>query len=161
MPMLDIKFTKDKEYINKCVDAFNLLCEQGEYPEILEYTPFDLFVKYPNVSITLWKKFLLEPAILDWYASERKLLLQSQVNKLIREAGSSKSTASAQALSTLLKQLNETEDRNNNTYIIYNFIPVTEEELKDPLVNVTETIPSTIRDSIKVIEESSISNKKK
>lgn len=160
MPMMEIKFEKEKEYLNKCVDAFNTLCERDLYPSILEFTPFDLYMHYPQISITLWKTFLLDPAISKWYAEERVLILRSQVNKLIREAGSSKSTASAQALSTLLKQLNEQTETSSNTIIIYNFIPLTEEEMKGPIPNENKDVPSAIGDAIQIIEDRTTLKKK-
>ena len=161
MPMMEIKFEKEKEYLNKCVDAFNLLCERDLYPDILEFTPYDLYTHHPQISITLWKTFHLDPTISKWYAEERVLILRSQVNKLIREAGSSKSTASAQALSTLLKQLNEQTETSGSAIIIYNFIPLTEEEKKGPIPNENKDVPSAIGDAIQVIQDNSFINSKK
>lgn len=154
--ILDVTFTNEKEHLNECVKKFNELCEQGMYPSILEWTPFELFMKSPGVSTSKWKEFLLEPTIVNWYASERKLLLQSQVNKLIREAGTSRSTASAQALGTLLKQLNETETTDSSTIFVYTFVPLTEQERKAPNVNVNNNIPDSIKNSVQIIKRNTI-----
>ena len=84
--ILDITLPREKAHLQKCVDLFNDLCEQGFYPDILDYTPFDFYQKTNGkVSISTWKEFLLDNIISNWYSTERTLMLRQQVNKLIKE----------------------------------------------------------------------------
>lgn len=152
--ILDIQLPREKEHLQKCIDAFNELCDKGLYPDVLDYSPFELYnATRGKISISTWKEFLLDPVITNWYSTERTLMLRQQVNKLIKEAGTSKSTASAQTLTTLLKQLNETESQNTgDTKFVYTFVPITQQERKNPIINVDENIPNSIRDAIQIIQ---------
>ena len=153
MPILNIKLPKEKEYLQPCVNAFNTLCERGLYPSIIKYSYFELYKAYPDIDVSLWKEFQLDPNVNAWYTSERQLALKTQVSKLIDEAGSSKSTASAQTLNTLLKQVNEMEESTTNQQIIvYMSVPMTENERKAQNVQSLSKIPDAIGDAIQTIK---------
>lgn len=160
MGFLDITFVEDEKDLNKCVEDFNDLCDQGQYPEILEWTHYELAKRSNTPNPNLWKKFLLNPKVKDWYQSEKQILLNAEVQKLIRTAAKSGSTATVQTLNSLLAQQKSMEEQNDNKkIIIYNFIPLTEEEKKDPLINENKTIPSGIRRAITIIDDPTTNNK--
>lgn len=153
MEFLEVKFTeKDELEINEAVKAFNEMCECGEYPRLLQYTHYQLAQKSNLPDTRLWKRFLLHPKIKEWYQSERQINLNAKIQQLMDEAGYSKSTAQAQTLNTLLAQQKLLEDNaQNKTIIVYNFIPLTEEEKGNPNINVLHTIPEGIKNAIKYV----------
>lgn len=154
MEFLNIKFTeKDELELNEAVKAFNTMCECGEYPKLLRYTHYELaqYSELPDPRI--WKRFLLHPKIKEWYQSERQINLNSKIQQLMDEAGTSKSTAAAQTLNTLLQQQKLMEESSQNkTIIVYNFIPLTDEEKGNPNINVLQTIPEGIKSAIRHIK---------
>lgn len=162
MEFLTIKFTDPTEqHLNKCVTAFNELCECGQYPKILQYTHYQLAENSSFPDVNAWKQFLLHPKIKEWYQSERLINLNSQIQKLMDEAGTSHSTAAAQTLNTLLAQQKQMEESTQNkTIIVYNFVPLTEEEEGDPNINVLQDIPDGIRRAIRRTDGDTTSNKK-
>ncbi len=153
MGFINIYFTDEDKDLNKCVEEFDKLYEIHS-GEALTYTHIDLAKKTNINDPALWKKFLLNPKIKEWRNSEQQIMIESEVNKLIRSAATSGSTATVQTLNALLSQKKEMEDKtDNNKVIIYNFIPLTQEERKDKLINVSETIPAGIRRAIVITED--------
>ena len=154
MGFLDITFIEDEKELNKCVEDFNDLCDQGQYPEILEWTHYELAKRSNTPDTTLWKKFLLNPKIKDWYQSEKQILLNAEVQKLIRTAAKSGSTATVQTLNSLLAQQKTMEEQTDNKkIIIYNFIPLTDEEKKDENIHENKNIPAGIRRAITIVKD--------
>lgn len=160
MGFLDIVFTeKDDLELNECVKEFNDMCEIGMYPMLLEYTHYDLANKSRLPKPTLWKRFLLNPKIKEWYATEKQIQLNSTVQKLISTAGTSNSTATVQTLNTLLAQQRTMEEQGFQApIIIYNFIPITEQERKSGRINEIRDIPSGIERAIRKVERNTPNN---
>jgi hypothetical protein len=154
MEFLDIVFTEKEELeINEAVKEFNKLCECGEYPKLLRYTHYELAQHSDLPDTKIWKRFLLHPKIKEWYQNERQIQLNSRIQQLMDEAGTSKSTAAAQTLNTLLQQQKLMEESSQNkTIIVYNFIPLTEAEKGNPNINVLQTIPEGIKGAIRNIK---------
>lgn len=163
MGYLDIVFTeKDEIDLNKCVEEFNSLCEMGLYPKLLEFTHYELSTKSSLPNPNLWKRFLLNPKIKEWYTTEKQILLNSTVQQLIRSAGSSNSTATVQTLNTLLAQQRAMEEQGYQApVIIYNFIPITEQERKSGRINEVNNIPSGIERAIRKVERNTTSSKER
>lgn len=160
MGFLEIKFTeKDELELNDCVDKFNDMCDLGMYPQILEWSHYELSNKSGLPKPTLWKRFLLNPKIKEWYATERQIQLNSTVQKLISTAGTSNSTATVQTLNTLLAQQRAMEEQGFQApIIIYNFIPITEQERKSGRINEVRDIPSGIERAIRKVERNTPNN---
>ena len=152
--ILPIDFTDDEKHLNKLVSEFNRLAQSINMETILEMSHYELAKISKIPSPSLWKEFLLNPKIKNWYQSERALFLNSQVQKLIKTAPESHSTGAVQALNSLLNQQKLLEEaQENKTIIIYNSIPLTTEERKNTLINVNKNIPSGIRRAITYINE--------
>lgn len=150
--VMDLEF--DDEELQECVNTFNEIAET-QYPDILTYNHVDLYTaSYKRISPTIWKKFLLNEKVLDWYEQERTITINNKVNKMINDLTKSNSTAQVQGLNTLLAQVNRDEVKESNEIIIYNFIPLNEEEEKNPNVNISKNIPRQIRDAIQTINRS-------
>lgn len=160
MGFLEIKFTeKDELELNDCVNEFNDMCDLGMYPQILEWSHYELSNKSGLPKPTLWKRFLLNPKIKEWYATERQIQLNSTVQKLISTAGTSNSTATVQTLNTLLAQQRAMEEQGFQApIIIYNFIPITEQERKSGRINEVRDIPSGIERAIRKVERNTPNN---
>lgn len=151
--ILDIEF--EDEELQECVLVYNEIAETL-YPDILQLNHVELYLQSAKrISPTIWKKFLLNEKIQDWYAQERKIIMGNKVDKMINEIGKNHSTAQMQGLSTLLGQINRDEgNRESNEIIIYNFIPLTEEEAKNPNVKILQNVPNQIRNAIQTINKS-------
>lgn len=151
--ILDIEF--DDEELNECVRVYNEIAETC-YPDILEFTHMELYTaSHKRISPTMWKKFLLNEKILDWYDEERKIQINNKANKMIKQLGTTNSTAQVQGLNTLLNQINRQDDeKESNEIIIYNFIPLNKEEEQNPNVNIIKNVPNQIRNAIQTINKS-------
>lgn len=152
MGFLEIVFTeKDELDLNECVQEFDKLCETL-YPKVLEYNHHQL-AKTTNISSpNKWKRFLLNPRVKEWFASEKAILVNSEIQRLMSSAGSSHSTASVQALNALIAQQKLLEEQQEQKKIIvYNFIPITDEERKSGVINEIKDVPSGIRRAIRYV----------
>lgn len=160
MGFLEIEFIeKDELELNECVEKFNEMCDLGMYPQLLQYSHYDLSNKSGLPKPTLWKRFLLNPKIKEWYATERQIQLNTTIQKLISEAGTSNSTAMVQTLNTLLAQQKSMEEQGFQApIIIYNFIPITEQERKSGRINEVRNIPSGIERAIRKVERNTSNN---
>lgn len=150
--ILDIEF--EDEILQECARVYNEIAET-QYPDILEFTHMDLYIhSHKRISPSVWKKFLLHEKVLDWYDEERRIQINNKANKLIKQIGTSNSTAQAQGLTTLLNQINRQDDsKESNQFIIYNFIPLNQEEAKNPNVNTVQSVPNQIRNAIQSINK--------
>ena len=151
--ILDIEF--EDETLQECVRIYNEIADT-QYPDILEYTHMDLYIaSHKRISPTIWKKFLLNEKILDWYDEERRIQINNKANKMIKKLGDTNSTAQVQGLNTLLAQINrQSDEKESNEIIVYNFIPLNPEEGKNPNVNILKNVPNQIRNAIQTINKS-------
>lgn len=152
--LIDIPLTSNEQYLQPLIDEFNRLCtEEGKYPALLSWGHYTLFVNSNYGSPQEWKNFRLNPKIQQWYSEEQDLQMRSSLMKLSSEIndGNGKSTGQAQTITALLNQINRNDTKNNGMKIIYNFIPLTEFEEKNPNVTILQHIPPEIRNAIQVI----------
>lgn len=156
MGFLEIVFTEpDEQPLNKCVEEFDKLCET-QYPKVLEYNHYTLSQRTGVNSPNMWKRFLLHPKVKEWFNSEKAILLNTEIQRLMSQAGDSHSTASVQALNALIAQQKILEDQQEQkTIIVYNFIPITDEERKSGIINEVKSVPSGIRRAIRYINSDS------
>lgn len=154
LQMMRLNFTKQEERFIPLQEEFNNIAK-SYYPDILGWNHYDLHIKCIKEwsSPQVWKEFLMNPKVKQWYDEEQILQIRTSVMKLLQDIGSSegKSTGQAQALSTMLSQLNKSERIDTTTKYIYNFIPLTELEKDNPNVRILKFIPDEIRNAVQII----------
>lgn len=156
--LIDIQLNTNEQHLQHLIDEFNRLCTEGNYPSILSWDHYTLFVKSNGTTPQEWKEFRLNPKIKQWYEDEQNLQLQSSLMKLLQEVGDGRSTGQAQTISAMLNQLNKLEKQESTVKYIYSFVPLTKEEALNPDVRILQDIPTEIRDAIQVIQTRPTSN---
>ena len=102
----------------------------------LSMNHFDLSVVCSEFDSDQWATFLALPEIQEHIDREMAIIRQSTKNKLIQDAGSSKSVGQAQLLNTLQKMDEDTIDDSGPTFI-YCHVPLTPSQ--EHATNVLET----------------------
>lgn len=126
--------------------------------EITGYTYFELYqMTDPKHKITLgdWKEFIRDRRVQQWYSDELQLTINARLQSLAKKAGTDKSTATQQTLTSLLKYTEAgREVEESNEIYIYGHIPLTPNEEKLENVKYIKTIPKEIADALTVYERS-------
>ncbi len=153
--MLNIQFKPNETLFKEMLEHFNNLLEHY-YPDILEFSHIDLY-NYTNFATPEdWREFKLDPRVYEWYKKEMTLIANQKLFSLLNNIDKTNSTASSQSLGQLLNFLKQQEEnKENNKFFIYSFIPLTPNEKEAPNVKILEAIPSELSDSIQTFNHSS------
>lgn len=157
--MIDLRqfSLENEEEMFRTIVVFNQIYK--DHPnQASQMTYYQLFQKGQNIDDTLplsaWKNFMLDARVATWYNTELEMALNANLQKLVTEAGNNKSTATLQALSTILKhkENKETPTVDQNKIFIYTHIPLSENEEKLPNVTKIRTRPAGIDGAIQVFK---------
>lgn len=77
----------------------------------------------------VWKEFLLETDVRGWLETERKLLSNTELNKMLSGISDSHSVGQAQLINTLSK-LDADTDTKEGPIFIYTYVPLNKEQDK-------------------------------
>lgn len=78
-----------------------------------------------------WAEFLQEPDIRDYIKKEMRVIRESQINRIIQDAGESRSVGQAQLLSTLQKVSDDDKEADGPVFI-YSYVPLNDEQMFAP-----------------------------
>ena len=153
--MIDPKqFDEEKEEnLLNTVLVFNQIYK--EIPQTITdlsyYELYDRTKSKHDIPLLDWKLFYTDRRIQAWYAQELELTINSRLQKLSKQAGTDKSTATQQTLTALLKHVGEgTGDPKDNKVYIVQFMPLTKVEEHIDNVKVIKSIPKEIADAITI-----------
>ena len=90
---------------------------------------YDLAENTSLKSPDIWKEFLYEPDVQEYLDTERKLMHNVELNKLIQDVSSSRSVGQAQIINALSKMSEENSHKEGPVFI-YTYVPVTEDQAK-------------------------------
>jgi predicted transcriptional regulator len=123
--------------------------------EITSKTYYQLWLDSgKRLPLYVWKTFMQDKRIREWYSAELELALDANMQKLAKESGNNRSTAAQQALSNFLRYKNDQTENIDNRIFIYTHLPLTTTEEKLANVKVIKNIPKEIGDSISSYEGS-------
>jgi hypothetical protein len=112
-------------------------------PEIFYMTHYDIATldKNPVKLASRWKTFITDPRVSEYISQEIRLVQQVETNKLLRGiAGKANSVGVGQTLNALLKMAESTSVKEGPIFV-YSYIPLSEEELNAPSVNILPDDP--------------------
>lgn len=137
----------------KTLEEYNKLCDSF-YPDIIGWNYPDLYKhsKDKELTITDWKLFILDSRVRTWINDEIYLINKTKQVELLNRVGTDHSTATVQALTSLMKA-NEDEDNriDDSKIFIYSFMPLTDQERRLNNVNYLRAIPDEVKDAIQYI----------
>lgn len=79
----------------------------------------------------VWKQFLIDPEISAWIRTERVIIQETELSKIVNNAANSRSTGQAQIVSALGK-LNEGSTTKDGPVFIYCHVPLNDQEIHAP-----------------------------
>ena len=127
----------------QCLEAYNKLYATHE--DLLNWDIRKLTIE-TGISPVKWRNFLLDSRIQKWMADEQFLKMQTKRNELLEKVGDNNSTATVQALTTIMKATDDDSDRlEDNKVYIYSFMPLTNEEERLNNAQVLDSIPAEVR----------------
>lgn len=132
---------------------YNDMCKRY-YPKIIGWNYSDLFKNSlnPKIKLTDWKMFILDSRVRNWLNDELFLMNKQKQIELLNKLGQDHSTATVQALSTIIKANEAEDDRIDDSKIyIYSFMPLTDQERRLNHVNILGAIPDEVKDAIQYI----------
>lgn len=147
---IPIKLKDDEQQMKTMVEAFEELFDSLPPSKILSYSHYDLHKATGLYSPTEWKSFLTDERIVEWYKTERSMMLRAQTMAFIEKLSQGKlNTGDANILTKLLEAEDE-QEAEDDTIFVYSFIPLTEEERGAPNVKILDSVPTQIKDAIQV-----------
>lgn len=152
--MIDIKLF-DKEIEEELWNAVVLFNQDFKKdPKFtLEKNYYELWKEHNEIELLTWRNFYKDDRVREFYKQEFDLNLESKKHKLIAEMGANHSTATNQAVIALLKrEEEETMKTENNTIIVYSFIPLNDQERNLENVRILENIPEGIKAGLTIYE---------
>lgn len=147
---------RTEEELLNAVLVFNQIYK--ELPEtITELSYYELYQEAiergHEISLVDWKKFYTDRRVQQWYQQELELTITSRLQKLSKQAGTDKSTATQQTLTALLKHVGDnSQTMDDNKIFVVQFVPLTKTEEQIENVEVLENIPEEIADALTIYE---------
>ena len=149
-------FDKNKEEtLLNTVLVFNQLYK--EFPNTITektyYELYELTKEQHQISLIDWKNFYSDHRVQAWYSQELELTINARLQKLSKQAGTDKSTATQQTLTALLKHVDSGKETiDDNKIFVVQFIPLTNVEEHVKNVKTLQNIPEEISNGITVYE---------
>ncbi len=149
---------RTEEKLLNAVLVFNQIYK--ELPDtITELSYYELYQEAQErgheVSLIDWKNFYTDRRVQQWYDDELHLTIQSRLQKLSKQAGTDKSTATQQTLTALLKHVGDnSQSMEDNKIFVVQFVPLTKTEEQIENVEVLKNIPEEIADALTIYEGS-------
>lgn len=97
----------------------------------LSMNHYELADQTPEHDPEVWKQFLIDPEISGWIRTERNIIQETELSKIVNNAAASRSTGQAQIVSALGK-LNEGTTTKDGPIFIYCHVPLNEQEKHAP-----------------------------
>ena len=145
---------KEESLLNTVL-VFNELYKENPntITDLSYYELYDMTkIKY-QIPLLDWKYFYIDRRVQAWYSQELELTISARLQKLAKQAGTDKSTATQQTLTALLKHVGDNQSGpEDNKIFIVQFIPLTKVEEHIENVKIIDNIPKEIADAITVYE---------
>lgn len=148
---IPVKLKDNETELQTMVEAFEELFDNIPPIKILGYSHYDLHKNTGLFSPTEWKRFLTDERIVEWYKTERSMMLRAQTMSFLEKLSQGKmNTGDATILGKLLESEDDEQDAEADTIFVYSFIPLTEEERGAPNVKILDSVPTQIKDSLQI-----------
>lgn len=149
---ISINISGQEKLMAKMLAEYNKLCEKY-MPEILQWNHIALHNACKNISISDWRDFLLDARIQAWLNDEIAIMIRAKQVALLDKVGDNNSTATVQALTTIMKAANDDSNKiEDNKIYIYSFMPLNQMERRLNNAQVLNSIPDEVRDAIQYID---------
>lgn len=112
----------NEELYQKMWQIFKML---GETAFVMNH--YDLAKNTEIKEAPLWKLFLMEPDVANYINTEINIIKNAELNKMLKDIGSSKSVGQAQ-LMVALSKLNEGTAQKDGPIFIYTYVPLSPDQ---------------------------------
>ena len=126
---MDITFNKPS--LNVCLEAF----EGIDAEERLFMNQYDL-EKHTGISSELWKEFLSDKQVIDWFRKELQVFKSAQMRKLIKNADNNERSVGAAQMLNAITKVCEDDDAKEGDLIIYSYVPLNSREQQAPNIEI-------------------------
>ena len=88
----------------------------------------------------LWKEFLMEPDVSDYINQETNILQQAEFRNILLNSARDNSAGRAQLINAMMS-VNSRTTKKDGPVIIYSYIPLNEQQLKAPNIEINTKDP--------------------
>lgn len=88
----------------------------------------------------IWKEFLMEQDVSDYINQETALLQQAEFRSILLNTARDNSAGRAQLINAMMS-VNNKQSKKEGPIIIYSYIPLNEQQLKAPNIEINTTDP--------------------
>lgn len=104
---------------------WNAFLDMGE--TAIQSSHYKLAENCGTATLAEWKAFLQEPDVQKHIENEMEILAKASMNQIIAKAGTSNSTGQANLLGTIMKVLENNQEKSGNQFI-YMHVPLSENQ---------------------------------
>lgn len=108
--------------------------------DALKANHYTLAVSTPITDPEIWKEFLMEPDVSDYINQETALLQQAEFRSILLNTARDNSAGRAQLINAMMS-VNQKQNKKEGPIIIYSYIPLNEQQMKAPNIEINRTDP--------------------
>lgn len=91
----------------------------------------------PISEAAIWKEFLMEPDVSDYINQETALLQQAEFRNILLNTARDNSAGRAQLINAMMS-VNNKQTKKDGPIIIYSYVPLNEQQLKAPNIEINK-----------------------
>ena len=108
--------------------------------EALKANHYTLALTTTENNPAIWKEFLMEQDVSDYITQETALLQQAEFRSILLNTARDNSAGRAQLINAMMSVSNK-QSKKEGPIIIYSYIPLNEQQLKAPNIEINTTDP--------------------
>lgn len=108
--------------------------------EALKANHYILATATPCKDAAIWKEFLMEPDVNEYINQETAILQQAEFRSILLNTARDNSAGRAQLINAMLS-VNQRQNKKEGPIVIYSYIPLNEQQLKAPNIEINRTDP--------------------
>ena len=108
--------------------------------DALKSNHYALAASTPITDPQLWKEFLMEPDVADFINQETALLQQAEFRNILLNTNKDASAGRAQLINAMMS-VNQKQQKKDGPIVIYSYIPLNDEQIKAPNIEINKTDP--------------------
>ena len=106
----------------------------------LKANHYTLTTLTPVSDPALWKEFLMEQDVNDYITQETALLQQAEFRSILLNTARDNSAGRAQLINAMMS-VNQKQNKKEGPIVIYSYIPLNEQQMKAPNIEINEKDP--------------------
>lgn len=108
--------------------------------DALKANHYTLALKTEESNPAIWKEFLMEQDVSDYINQETALLQQAEFRSILLNTTRDNSAGRAQLINAMMSVSNK-QNKKEGPIVIYSYIPLNEQQMKAPNIEINEKDP--------------------